>query len=128
MKTLLIKMNDLSPDAAGAMVYPVQLFFDDGQADWLKRPVATINIPKDLSIPNPPLDPLTGKPIDGREIRNAFLSQKGKSPQFVEWGRYLHQLLFQDPLAQEWNRLHLLYPQERGGPIGRTTYDPGHQT
>jgi hypothetical protein len=60
MKTLLIKMNDLSPDAAGAMVYPVQLFFDDGQSDWLKRPVATINIPKDLSIPNPPLDPLTG--------------------------------------------------------------------
>jgi hypothetical protein len=115
MKTLLIKMNDLSPDAAGAMVYPVQLFFDDGQADWLKRPVATINIPKDLSIPNPPLDPLTGKPIDGREIRNAFLSQNGKSPQFVEWGRYLHQLLFQDPLAQEWNRLHLLYPQEEEG-------------
>lgn len=115
MKTVLIKMNDLSPDAAGAMVYPVQLFFDDGQADWLKRPVATINIPKDLSIPNPPLDPLTGKPIDGREIRNAFLTQKGKSPQFVEWGLYLHQLLFQDPLAQEWNRLHLLYPKEEEG-------------
>lgn len=108
-------MNDLSPDGAGAKVYPVQLLFDDGQADWLMRPIATINIPQDLSIPNPPLDPLTGKPIDGREIRDAFLSQKGKSPQFVEWGRYLYQLLFQDPLAQEWNRLHLLYPKEEDG-------------
>jgi len=112
MKTLVIKMNNLSPDAAGAMVYPVQLFFDDGKADWLTRPLAEINIPEDLSIPNPPIDPITKQPVDGRQIRNAFLGEKGKSTLFVEWGRYLHQLLFQDPLAQEWDRLHELYPKE----------------
>ena len=115
MKTLVIRMNDLSPDGAGAKVYPVQLLFDDGQPGWLDRPLATINIPEDLSIHNPPNDPILDKPIDGREIRNAFLDQKGKSPQFEEWGRYLHQLLFQDPLAEEWNRLHALYPKEKDG-------------
>ena len=109
MKTLVIKMNDLSPDAAGVNVYPVQLFFDDGQADWLTRPVATINLPEDLSIPNPPNDPATGQPLDGRQIRDAFVTQPTI---FVEWGRYLHQLLFQGALAQEWDRLHQIYPGE----------------
>lgn len=112
MKTLVIKMNDLSPDAAGAMVYPVQLFFDDGKAGWLERPLATINIPQDLSIPDPPLDPIKKVPIDGQKIHDEFLKLLGSSPLLIEWGRYLYQLLFQGDLAQEWNRLRGLYAKE----------------
>ena len=112
MKTVVIRMDDLSPNAAGVEVYPVQLFFDNGQGDWLTQPIATSSIPKDLSVPNPPLDPATGTPIDGNKIRDPFLMETGASDWFVKWGRYLHQLLFQGPVAQEWNRLHALYPRE----------------
>lgn len=108
MKTLVIKMNDL---AVGANVYPVQLFFDDGKPGWLTRPLAAIDIPGDLSLLNPMLDP-TNTPLNALKIREDFVQQ----PQiFVEWGRYLHQLLFQGALAQEWNRLHQIYPREVAG-------------
>lgn len=112
MKTVVIKMDDLTPDAAGAKVYPVQLFFDDGGANWLKQPIATTSIPEDLSIPDPPEDPVTKNPIDGREIRDAFINESGDSTRFSKWGIYLHKLLFHGDIATEWKRLRGLYPGE----------------
>lgn len=112
MKTVVIRMDDLPKGENTARVYPVQLFFDDGAEGWLERPLAKINIPEDLSVPNPPDDPISKKPIDGREIREAFIKETGESARFSRWGTYLHQLLFQEPLAKEWKRLRGLYPGE----------------
>lgn len=116
MKTLVIKIDDLAPDQAGAMAYPVQLFFDDSDPGWLTKPVGpTTFIPQDLSIPNPPIDPFTKEPVDGQQIRNLFLTDSDPRDRLVAWGTYLHQLLFQDNRGQEWNRLHALYPKEVAG-------------
>ena len=105
-------MDDLTPDAAGAMVYPVRLFFDDGGANWRQQPIAATSIPEDLSIANPPVDPITNKPIDGREIREAFINESGDTTRFNKWGTYLYKLLFQGAVSTEWKRLHGLYPGE----------------
>jgi CHAT domain len=112
MKTVVIKMGELAPDAAGVMVYPVQLFFDNDQENWLQQPIATSSIPQDLSVPNPPVDPGTNDPIDGNQIREQFLNEVGTSDLFVQWGRFLHQLLFDDALVQELKNLRPLYPGE----------------
>lgn len=124
MNTVVIRMGDLTQPANGPKEYPVELLFDDGQAGWMTRPLAAITIPEDLSIPDPPTDPVKQKPIDGQQIRVDFLLEGGAGARFEKWGDYLHQLLFQGSLAQEWNRLHALYPREAKGSEGlRTVLD-----
>ena len=121
MKKVVIRMEQR---AQGAHVYPVQLFFEDGSADWLKNPLATTTIPEDLSIPNPPNDPVSGDPIQGQQIREAFLNQGGASLRFEAWGDYLYQLLFQGDVGTEWDKLRDLYPREIAGSEGlRTVLD-----
>jgi CHAT domain-containing protein len=116
MKTLVIKIDHLSPDATGAKVYPVQLFFDDGDPAWLTKPVGpTTSIPENLSIPNPVIDPILKQPIEGEQIRNLFLTEADPRERLEAWGTYLHQLLFQDSRADEWKRLHGLYSKKVAG-------------
>ena len=121
MKTVVIRIGDLPQPPNGPPGYPVELLFDDGQAGWMTRPLATITIPEDLSITSPPTDPLKQRPIDGREIREDFLLEGDNSGRFEAWGDYLYQLLFQGSIAQEWNRLHGLYPREARGSEGLRT-------
>lgn len=121
MKTVVIKMGDLTPGANGAKFYPVQLFFDDGHPDWLKNTLGTNDLPENLSLNNPPIDPVSGKPINGHEIREQFLKQVVASERLEAWGSYLHQLLFQGGVEQEWNRLNGLYPGEAAGSEGLRT-------
>jgi hypothetical protein len=112
MKTVVIKMGDLAPDEQGAMVYPVQLFLDDGDPDWLTKPVGKpASIPQNFSLPKPMLDHMK-KPLDGSTIRDLFLNENYLPGHVRDCGEYLYQLLFQGSVGDEWKRLHLLYPKE----------------
>lgn len=96
------------------MVYRVQLFFDDGDPDWLTKPVGKpASIPQDLSLSNPVLDPMK-KPVDGSKIRDSFLRPDYSPDHLVAWGKYLHQLLFQGSVADEWKKLHAAYGKNEG--------------
>lgn len=121
MKTVIIRVGELTQPQNGPKEYPVELLFDDGKPDWMKKPAATTTLPEDLSIPNPPKDPANNKAIEGLQIRDNFLGEPAASPRFEAWGDYLHQLLFQGAIDQEWNRLHGLYPREATGSEGLRT-------
>src|SRR5262249_20243344 len=76
------------------------------------QPVVEASIPEDLSIANPPQDPIKRAAVNGLQIRDDFLNEPKASPRLEIWGSYLYQLLFQNPVGQEWKQLRA---QHRAG-------------
>ena len=120
MKTALITISELRnfPDRG----YPVHIFVDEGtDPDWRNKVLAESVIPEDLSLPNPPLDPETGNPLEAKKIREILLAQAGNSPRFRAIGEYLFQLLGQGQVGEYWKSLREKYPREQAPSEGLRT-------
>ncbi len=129
MKTAYITVEEQRPKRPKG--YPVRLYFDDGQSDWMqkKRALAAAVIPADMQLANPPEDPVMKSPLAGDKLREIFLVQKGSSPRFEVIGSYLYQLLFQGKVREVWETLRAQYPNEAGQAEGlRTFIDIAPQT
>lgn len=88
--------------AAGASVgsYRVELLVDDGASGWEQAPRASADLPGDLAVRSPPVDPL-GKPIGAARARELFLSPTTTEKGIESVGRYLFQLLDEGTVGQE---------------------------
>src|SRR6185369_1023161 len=98
MKNLIIRIERLVLGADPAQkdgYYPVQLYCEDGQPDWLTVPLGETRIPENLSVPAPPTDPVNRQPLDGQRIREIFLEPTTIPERLKAMGEYLYQLLFQ---------------------------------
>lgn len=118
MKTLIIKIDSLNKDTKK---YPIRLFLDEGAADWLQTPVGESEIPEDLSIDNPPIDPVTKEAVDIKEARNIVLTDSNNSQRFKAIGEYLFRLLSQGPFGTKWAAARKKYPNEIAGSEGLRT-------
>jgi CHAT domain len=114
MKTAYITIEERAKRQTG---YPVRLYFADGQPDWTqkKRALASAVMPADLSLVNPPEDPVTGQPLEGAKLQEVFLKQSGGSPRFEAIGEYLYRLLFQGKVKDRWEALRDQFAKEDPG-------------
>lgn len=109
MRTAIIKIVN-----AERGDYPIRLHFDgqqgDGQqGDWLapENAVATADIARDLSLPDPPRAP-GGKPLRGDSLGQFYAAQDDVSDLLAPIGQYLHRLLFggkDGEIGRAWRRL-----------------------
>lgn len=100
MRTLRIFIG--KPQVEG---HPLRLYAQDTRSDWNEKPLAEAWIPLDLAVPNPPLNPLDGTPLQAAGLRALLLAERGASESFKAIGTYLYQLLQQGDVGTVWQEL-----------------------
>jgi hypothetical protein len=99
VQTVVIRVDE--PEEEGSD-YPVKLLLDDGNEDWLERPLATAAIGHPLPEPNvEQLETAAG----GAEAIQGLLSTHPRSPAFESVGVYLHDLIAGEEIRREWELL-----------------------
>jgi hypothetical protein len=97
MSVVVLRIS-MSVTLAGG--YRVELLVDDGASGWEQAPRASADLPGDLAVGAPPVDP-EGKPISSARARELFLSPTTPEKGIEAVGRYLFQLLDAAPVGQE---------------------------
>src|SRR5262245_51307701 len=110
MRTAVIRVGE--PPAAGSP-YPVELFTDGGNPNWLDQPIASASMPADMADPNPPTDS-GSRPLAVADIVPYLLREPNATDTFLAIGKYLHRQVLPDGVGDAWRALRA----EQGTPAG----------
>jgi CHAT domain len=91
MKTVVITVE---PESAEQDGFPVHLsLMENVNGAWNEQRLASAVIPTDLSVDNPPLDPIENAPLKAENLREFLLQETESSKRFQPMGQYLFRLL-----------------------------------